>query len=121
MRFLADQDVYYITIEWLRKEGHDVVTAREIGMQRATDQELLKKAWETDRVLLTRDKDFGALVFLGETESPGVILLRITPLTVDEVHREFRRLLEEHPEDDLKKLFCVVEPHRHRIRRLPWA
>ena len=48
MRFLADQDVYYITIEWLRKEGHDVVMAREIGMQRATDQELLKKARETE-------------------------------------------------------------------------
>ncbi len=28
MQFLVDQDVYYMTIEWLRKEGHDVVTAK---------------------------------------------------------------------------------------------
>jgi len=31
VRFLADQDVYWITVEWLRKEGHDVVTAKELG------------------------------------------------------------------------------------------
>jgi len=35
MRFLVDQDVYHVTVEWLRKEGHDVVTAKEVGMQRA--------------------------------------------------------------------------------------
>ena len=64
MRFLVDQDVYQVTIEWLKKEGHDVVTAKELGMQRAADQDLLKKAKEKDRLFLTRDKDFGALVFL---------------------------------------------------------
>lgn len=56
MRLLVDQDVYYVTIEWLRKEGHDVVTAKELGMQRAADEDLLKKAKVTDRLFLTRDK-----------------------------------------------------------------
>ncbi len=63
MRLLVDQDVYYVTIEWLRKEGHDGVTAKELGMQRAADEDLLKKAKVTDRLFLTRDKGFGALVF----------------------------------------------------------
>ena len=58
MRLLVDQDVYYVTIEWLRKEGHDVVTAKELGMQRAADEDLLKKAKVTDRFFLTRDKGF---------------------------------------------------------------
>ncbi len=60
MKLLADQDVYHITIEWLRKNGHNVVTAREIGMARAADEELLAKAKEVNRLFLTRDKDFGA-------------------------------------------------------------
>lgn len=34
-----------------------------------------------------------------------------------EVHQEIHRLLAEHGED-VRGLFCVVEPHRHRIRRL---
>ena len=44
MRFLVDQDVYKVTVEFLLKNGHDVLTAREIGMQRASDTELLRKA-----------------------------------------------------------------------------
>ena len=118
MRLLADQDIYSLTIEWLRKEGHDVVTARELGMQRAADDALLQKAKETDRVFLTRDKDFGGLVFLYKEMSAGVIFLRITPATVKEVHQELSRLLREHNEEELRDLFCVVQPHRYRIRRI---
>jgi len=119
MQFLTDQDVYHVTIEQLRKKGHNVATAKELGMQRAADQDLLTKARETDRLLLTRDKDFGALVFLGREKSAGVILLRVAPTTVEEVHQELERLLGKHDERELKGLFCVVEPHRYRIRHLP--
>lgn len=119
MRFLVDQGAYRVTIEWLRKEGHDVVTAKELGMQRAADQDLLKKAKEKDRLFLTRDKDFGALVFLRALESAGVILLRVMPMVIDEVYQELQRLFGEHKEEEFKRFFCVVEPHRHRIRRLP--
>jgi len=118
MRFLTDQDVYWITVGWLRKEGHDVVTAKELGKERAADEELLREAKRLDRRFLTRDKGFGALVFLRRELSAGVILLRITPTTVEEVHRELRRLLREHTEEQLRDLFCVVEPNRYRIRRL---
>ena len=118
MRFLVDQDVYRLTIEWLRNEGHDLVTAKELGMQRAADEDLLKKAKDLDRRLLTRDKDFGALVFLQKALSTGVIFLRVPPAMIGEVHQELRRLFQEHREEELRNLFCVVEPHRHRIRRL---
>lgn len=119
MHFLGDQDVYQVTIEWLRKEGHDVVTAKELRMQRAADLDLLKKAKGKDRLFLTRDKDFGALVFLRGLESAGVILLRVMPMVVREVHQQLRRLLREHGEEEMRKSFCVVEPHRYRIRQLP--
>lgn len=119
MQLLIDQDVYQVTIEWLREAGHDVITAKELGMQRAPDEELLRKAREMDRLFLTRDKGFGALVFLRAEESSGAILLRVTPTTVEEAHQELNCLLEKHEEEELKGLFCVVEPHRHRIRRLP--
>jgi hypothetical protein len=34
MLFLADQDVYKITIEFLRNEGHDVVSIKEVGLEK---------------------------------------------------------------------------------------
>ncbi len=118
MHILTDQDVYKVTIDELREWGHDVLTAKDLGLERASDEILLSKAKEMKRLLVTRDKDFGALVFLREELSTGVILLRITPKTVEDVHRELSRLFREHSEDVLKCLFCVVEPYRYRIRRL---
>jgi len=118
MRFLIDQDVYMLTVDHLRELGHDVITAKELGMHEAGDIELLKKTKELSRILITRDKDFGMLVFLKEELSTGVILLRITPVTVKTVHWELNRLFSDHTEEELKHLFCVVEPHRHRIRHL---
>ena len=118
MCFLTDQDVYQITTRKLIEWGHDVITAKMLGTQRASDRDLLSKANETERLFLTRDKDFGALVFLEERLSKGVILLRTEPQTLDEVHHQPQRLIEKHSERQLHKLFCVVEENRYRIRRL---
>lgn len=118
MRLLADQDLYHITIEWLRSEGYDVVPARELDLHRASDKDLLRKALAEDRRVITRDKDFGALVFLQKELSTGVIVLQIKPHTITDVHLELKRLFREHDEEELRHCFCVVEPHRHRIRRL---
>jgi predicted nuclease of predicted toxin-antitoxin system len=119
MRLLIDQDIYKITMDHLRGWGHDLVTAAELGLQQASDEDLLKRAQGENRLLITRDKGFGGLVFLNKELSTGVILLRMTPVSAEEVHRELHRLLEEHGGDELRNVFCVVEPHRHRIRRLP--
>jgi predicted nuclease of predicted toxin-antitoxin system len=119
MRFLADHDVYFATVQWLRAEGHDVVTAKELRMQEADDVDILAHAKALERLLLSRDKDFGTLVFLDAVSSPGVIFLRVAPSTVDDVHRELYRLLDEQTEVILKQSYCVVEAHRYRIRRLP--
>ena len=118
MRFLADHDVYQITVNALIGWGHDVVTAKQLGMSRASDRDLLKKAKQTGRVFITRDKDFGALVFLEAQLSQGVILLRIVPIAVEQVHDQLQRFLKEYTELELHGLFCVVEKNRYRVRRL---
>lgn len=117
MRFLTDQDVYFSTITFLREWGNDVVTAKELNMDRAKDEELLLKAKELSRIFVTRDKDFGALVFLREINC-GVIPLRMTPSTLEDTHNELKYLLSEHKEEKLNQYFSVVEPNRHRIRKI---
>lgn len=48
MKFLIDQDAYAITIRFIRSLGHDVVTASELGLSKASDIDLLKKAEKTN-------------------------------------------------------------------------
>lgn len=63
MRLFLDQDVYDITRRLLEAQGHEVLTAREAGLSRAEDFRLLRAAHEDRRLLVTRDRDFGRLVF----------------------------------------------------------
>jgi predicted nuclease of predicted toxin-antitoxin system len=117
MRFLLDQDVYALTARFLAAQGHDVLTASQAGFAQASDSTLLQMAREQGRVLVTRDRDFGEIVFVKEI-GRGVIYLRVRPSTVEAVHRELARLLQERSEDELWNAFVVVEPGRHRFRRL---
>lgn len=117
MRFLTDQDVYAATGRLLIGLGHDVLTAAQLGLSTATDSVLLQTAQQDRRILVTRDRDYGSLVFVSGT-SAGVIYLRGLPSTLDAVHQELERLLLMHSESDLLVSFVVVEPGRHRIRRL---
>ena len=118
MRFFCDQYVYRLTAEFLRLSGHDVLTAADVEMSQAIDREILQFAATHNRILVTRDKDFGSLVFSRMFPHRGVILLRITPQTVSDIHIELERLLSLHSEKDIQRSFVVVEKDRHRIRRL---
>ena len=61
MRFLADQDVYGVTVDFLIALGHDVVTAAQLGLSRDADIALLAAAQADQRILVTRDRDYGAI------------------------------------------------------------
>jgi predicted nuclease of predicted toxin-antitoxin system len=117
MKFLTDQDVYATTVRFLNGLGHDVVTAAQLGLARAQDAELLRVAQQQGRIFVTRDRDFGGLVFV-QGGGAGVIYLRISPSTVNAVHAELERVLTLYPEQELQGSFLVIEPGRHRIRRL---
>lgn len=117
MKFLLDQDVYAATTRFVSSLGHDVVTAAQIGASRASDSDLLQMAQEQDRIFVTRDRDFGSLVFVSDLGT-GVLYLRLLPSTQNAVHRELRRILESYTEEELRHAFVVVEPGRHRFRKL---
>ena len=116
MKFLADHDVYAITTRFLRMLGHDVVTVAELGMSRTNDTELLHFARSNQRIFVTRDRDFGSLLFLQNLRT-GVIYLRMVPTKASLVHKELERSLGMYNETDLMNALLVVEPGRHRLRR----
>jgi predicted nuclease of predicted toxin-antitoxin system len=113
---LADHDVWAVTVQTVRDWEHDVVAAAEVGLERADDIALLRWAGDHNRILVTRDRDFGRLVFVGG-HGAGVLFLRITPSTQETVHGELGRVLDKHSQFELQRAFVVVEPGQYRIRR----
>lgn len=118
MRFLLDQDVYFVTARFLIEAGHDVVLVAQIGYSQASDEEILKVAQEQNRVLITRDRDYGNLVFV-RAIGTGVIYLRILPNNLNAVHSELTRILQIYSEVELARAFVVVEADGHRFRQPP--
>ncbi|MBI4311919.1 MAG: DUF5615 family PIN-like protein [Chloroflexi bacterium] len=64
MRLLSDEDVYFPTVAFLRQHGHDVVTVYDVGLSATPDPEILRHAFSTRRIMLTRDSDYGTLTYL---------------------------------------------------------
>jgi predicted nuclease of predicted toxin-antitoxin system len=118
MKFLLDQDVYAPTARFLRGLGHDVILVAQLGLSEAEDEELLSVAQAQNRIFVTRDRDFGHLVFVNELGS-GVLYLRKLPSTQKATHIELEKVIDFYDEAELKKAFVVIEPGGHRIRKLP--
>lgn len=117
MKLLTDQDVYEITVRFLFGLKHDVVRVSELGMATASDAENLNKALELGRIFVTRDRDYGNLVFVKQIRT-GVLYLRVLPSNIGLVHAELESVLNEYSEDELKSSFVVVEATRHRFRKI---
>ncbi len=117
MKLLLDQDVYAVTAWFLRNLGYDIVRATDLGLSRADDETLLKEAQAQGRIFITRDRDFGNLVFVQQLGA-GVIYLRMLPSSMNSVHNELEKVLKNYSEEELSNAFVVVELRGHRIRRM---
>lgn len=80
MRYLADECFDRRVAEALRAGGADVVFAADEAAG-ARDEDVLASALAGGRILLTKDKDFGTLVFNDGSRAKGVVLLRIDGLS----------------------------------------
>lgn len=98
----------------LRKLGYDIVSIAE-GSPSISDAEVLTKANEQDRIILTNDKDFGDLVFLTKLKHSGVVLFRLKSEKAVVKIKVLENLLKTYT-SILKKAFIVVDESRVRIR-----
>lgn len=117
MNFVADESCAGPVIRALREAGHDVVAIAEVA-KGATDEDVLDRALNEKRVLITEDRDFGELVYARGRPSTGVILVRFRSLArrakpatvVDAVAKLGARLQDA---------FAVIEPGRVRVSSRP--
>ena len=75
LKFLIDECTGKRLSLLLKNAEYDVVFVGD-WKPSASDEEVLQKANEDGRILITDDKDFGELVFRLEKPSSGVILIR---------------------------------------------
>ena len=114
MRFLADENFPGAAVAALEAAGHDVVWVR-VSAPGIADADVLAKAQDEGRILLTFDKDFGELVANATVAEPcGIILFRIPPPRSEDATRRLATVLSSR--QDWAEHFSVVEAGRVRMR-----
>jgi predicted nuclease of predicted toxin-antitoxin system len=116
VRFLLDESADARIRVHLQSLGHDVIgIAREYPAGLA-DSDVLPIAYRTNRILITRDRDFGELVFVEGQPHAGVIFLRLgssPPLST--ITARLDAVFSEHAQE--LDRFLVVTQHMVRVRR----
>lgn len=115
MKFLADEGVDRSIVNALRELHHNVYYVIE-ETRSLSDDELLAIAANEKRILLTRDKDFGELVYRLGKQHTGVILIRLEGYTTEIRSQMVSMIIEKH-QHELIDAFTVVQPKVVRIRK----
>jgi predicted nuclease of predicted toxin-antitoxin system len=114
MRFLADEGIDRSIVNGLRILGFEVHYVIE-DARSLDDDILLQIALDENRILITRDKDFGELVFRLNKVHAGVILIRLEGNSTQERADIVCKLVKQY-QDQLPKSFSVIQKGIIRIR-----
>ena len=122
MKFLIDNALPPRLAELLVAVGHDAVHVRAYGMHAAADEVILARALEEDRIVVSADSDFSAILAAQEANRPSFILFREPNLLVarDYMNMLLPVLAMLEPEL-LGGCVAVFRKNRLRVRKLPFS
>jgi predicted nuclease of predicted toxin-antitoxin system len=113
MRVLLDACVWNGALKDLQSAGHDVLWAGD-WEQDPGDEEILAKAHNERRVLITLDKDFGELAVVKRVPHSGII--RLVNFSARQQGLIALRILTHYVEESSSGAIITVDSRRIRIR-----
>lgn len=90
MNLLADESIDKLIVDELRRNGHNVLYIAEFAPS-IDDEAVLHQANLNRALLLTQDKDFGELVFRQGLVHMGVVLIRLSGLSLPAKQQVFQQ------------------------------
>ena len=116
-KLLADENVPIEAVKALKRKGIDIVSVIEFSPG-LSDREVLDLANREDRILVTFDKDFGELVVREKMRVKGLILLRFTPKSPQQIARRIWQVLTS--QIPVENSLLVVKERTVRLLRLKY-
>lgn len=119
MRLLLDQGLPRSTVLELHKFNIDSVHVGDIGMATSTDADIINKALDDGRIVVTFDSDFHTILAANESLKPSVIRIRIEGLKSKDLSNIIQNVLLSASEEIKNGAAISVNDNGIRIHRLP--
>jgi len=121
MRLLADLHIAPRTVQFLRSLGHDVLRVTDLLPATASDETIVERAAQDQRIILTQDLDMTAIIALSRRQYPSLVTLRLSSVRIEFVNTVLQRTLPVLEHDLQQGTLVTIEDSRVRLRRLPLA
>lgn len=118
MRFLVDANLSPRVAEWLRNKGHEAVHVFDIGLNQASDRQILEQAASRRQILLTSDLDFGEILARSSGHA-SVLVLRLRSTATAHVTGRLEVALAQAATALQDAAVVIVGEASLRVRRLP--
>lgn len=116
--FLADEHFPISSTYLLRTAGYEVAAVVEDSPS-IEDTEVLARAVQEQRVILTFDRDYGELIYRRRLPVPvGIIHLRFVPTTPEEAGQRLLSLFRLNAVN-IEGNFTTIDDNQIRQRKLP--
>lgn len=117
MRLYLDQMLHADLAALLQAQGHDVIRASETGHARADDAEVLARAIQDQRTLITLDGHFGDWAVLPLSEHFGVIRVKAHPASSENIAKVLLPLLSTRQPSEFRNHLVIASVRRIRSIR----
>ncbi len=119
MRFLLDMGISPLTGLYLKKLGHDAVHLIDEGLERASDFQIMEKAMNESRIILTHDLDFGRMLAFSGEKLPSVVTFRLTSMRPENVNQFCKTIIDRFSDIMAKGAILSVGDRKVRSHLLP--
>lgn len=116
-RILTDENVSPRVVAFLRATGYDVSDIKELGLFGLPDREVLARAHEEQRIVITHDADFGMLAINQGVPFTAIIYIRLRNLSADAVIGVLYRFIKTEISIN-NGMLVVIEEDRVRVRSI---
>ena len=117
MRLFIDECVWRVTRDYIKQLGHDIVGVEQCDLSGAEDKTVISKAVAENRAFLTRDMHFCSILLYPPENYEGIIVLKIDPSTIDQVHHTLGAALNHFTQESIQKSLVIVDSNKFRERR----
>jgi len=119
MKLLIDVNLPARWAQYLIEAGFEAVHWSQFGSTSAPDGEIIAKAKAEGYVILTRDLDFGTIMFFARTDKPSIVQVRAKDARPEFIGADVVSALRQAEKELEEGALLTIDPQRSRLTFLP--